>query len=165
MLIRCLKVFGGIGLNVGTFSYSGWIRFGWHIARFDFWECVHWNLETRVAPLRAYRKTIQFRLLFYFIRSPETPQKLIQPQPLHLFQPGVRLDFWAVFEPFSGTNRSGSIGNPPERIQKSLDVRQVSFCTLLDLLFAALYGILLPFLKPKNHTFSLYFFFPKWFSP
>ena len=58
-----------------------------------------WNLESRVAPLLAYRKTIQFRLLFRFIRSPKTPQKLIQPQPLHLFQPGVRLDFWAVFEP------------------------------------------------------------------
>ena len=94
MLIRYLKVTGGIGLNVGTFSYSGWIRFGWHIARFDFWECVHWNLETRVAPLRAYRKTIQFRLLFRSIRSPEVPQNPFQSDTQKSVPTWLRLDFW-----------------------------------------------------------------------
>ena len=47
---------------------------------FDSWECVLRNFESGVAPLRAYRKTIQFRLLFHSIRSPKTPQNSFQPE-------------------------------------------------------------------------------------
>ena len=61
---------------------------------FDFWECVLRNLETRVAPLRAYRKTIQFRLKFRLIRSPKTPQNPFQPDTLVSIPTWLRLDFW-----------------------------------------------------------------------
>ena len=57
----------------------------------------HLGRYTRVAPLRAYRKTIQFRLLFRLIRSPEVPQNSFQPDTLFLFQSGIRLDFWRNF--------------------------------------------------------------------
>ena len=99
---------------------------------FNFLVCVPRNLETGVAPLRAYQKTIQFRLKFRLIRSPETPQKPIQPEE---GQNSVLVSGWifgCILELLSGTNRSSGFMNPPERIQNFWDGRQVSFCTPLD---------------------------------
>ena len=66
---------------------------------FVFWDCVPRNLETRVAPLCAYRKTIQFRLKFRSIRSPETPWKAFQPEQGPKIRSGVRLEFCCIFKP------------------------------------------------------------------
>ena len=65
------------------------------------------NLRTRIAPLRAYRKTIKFRLLFHSIRSPKVPQNIIQPQP---YQNPNLTPGWILKEPnwpFFGTKHPG----------------------------------------------------------
>ena len=64
---------------------------------FDFWDFVPRNLASGVAPLRAYRKTIQFRLKFRLIRSPETSRKSIQLEPLQISNLSLRLDSVTVF--------------------------------------------------------------------
>ena len=83
---------------------------------FDFWDCVPRILASGVTPLRAYRKTIRFRLKFRLIRSPKTPRKAFQPEPL---QKSVLASGWILDCPetlLSGTNRSGGICNPLELI-------------------------------------------------
>ena len=72
---------------------------------FYFWDCVPRKLEARVAPLRAYRKITQVRLLFRSIRTPEEVQKSIQPDPRENFQPDIRLDFCRKF--------NAALGNQP----------------------------------------------------
>ena len=118
-LICYFRVREWLGALLEAWKYF-WPRVGFGLLTishvFDFWDCVPRSLETRVAPLRAYWKTIQFRLKFRLIRSPETPWKPIQPDTKIPFQPGIRLDFWLPKTLLSGTNRSGGFHKPPERI-------------------------------------------------
>ena len=131
---------------------------------FDSWECVLWNFESGVAPLRAYRKTIQFRLLFHSIRSPKTPQKSIQPQ---LGSKSVLVSDWNFMQfwtPLSGTNRSGALTIRPSGFCASARFWHLSHFQLLDLILLKLEPGLGQFLAKIVISLSLKLHLLPWIS-
>ena len=129
---------------------------------FYFWDFVPWNLESGVAPLRAYRKIIEFRLLFHSIRSPKVPQNPIQPQP---YPKSVLVSGWNFW-----LNFGVALGNQlPERILQSAraELKNTGCATRGELytvgsLFCCLSRDFLTVCsKPKTLSLSLNFiFFP-----
>ena len=158
-LICYFRVRKWLGALLEAWKYF-WPRVGFGLLTishvFDFWDCVPRNLETGVAPLRAYRKTIQFRPKFRLIRSPEAPRKPIQPDTKIPFQPGIRLDFW-LSKKFALGNQP--LGRIPQTARADLFFCQ-KFCTrvlfwLEGLLLQLIYGFSPLLLPNRNHTLSL----------
>ena len=116
---------------------------------FDFWECVPRNLASGVAPLRAYRKTIQVRLKFRSIRSPEAPRKSIQPEG---GQNSVLVSGWifhCILELLSGTNRPSGLIFLPDFLYTCFNLIGPLLCCVLNTGFSQFAP------KPKSFFLSL----------